>query len=412
MQYDSALHFFLNLMKNLDIPVRLFPVSDEKEFKTEMDIYPLVGYNISYPMFMERLLGLCQPNCIYHSYDDLYCHYLVFQLPETEEPSYLLIGPYSRITVSQKEVLEISDRLNLSPNLRLRLENFYVHLKLITDEINLATLVNTLGAELWGDLNNFVWVDLDSENEVIFPFIPDNLTSPEYEYEEPHAVIKRLEENYQAETAFLTAVSTGQAHKAEMYMKNYTLTRIQQRVADPLRNVKNYSIILNTLLRKAAEFGGVHPIHIDRISTLYAQKIELLTHPEAAAKLHQEMVHKYCLLVKNHSLQNYSPIVKKVITNVDADLTADLSLKAQSELLNVNASYLSSLFKKETGQTLTEYVNRNRVLHAVMLLNTTDLQIQFIAQYCGINDVNYFTKIFKKFIGKTPQEYRRNISPA
>lgn len=110
-------------------------------------------------------------------------------------------------------------------------------------------------------------------------------------------------------------------------------------------------------------------------------------------------------------MKGYSLLVRKVLTMIDADLTADLSLRAQAELLNVNSSYLSTLFKKETGATLTEYVNKKRVEHAIFLLNTTNLQIQSIAQHCGIPDVNYFTKTFKKYIGKTPKEYRDLITP-
>ena len=102
-------------------------------------------------------------------------------------------------------------------------------------------------------------------------------------------------------------------------------------------------------------------------------------------------------------------LIRKAITTINYDLSADLSLKTQAKLLNVNPSYLSTLFKKETGFTLTEYVNRKRVEHAILLLNSTDMQIQTIALYCGIPDVNYFTKTFKKLIGKTPKEYREII---
>ena len=86
------------------------------------------------------------------------------------------------------------------------------------------------------------------------------------------------------------------------------------------------------------------------------------------------MVRKYCLLVKNHSLKGYSLLIRKVITKIDYDLTADLSLKVQAEYLNVNPSYLSTLFKKETGLTLTEYINRKRIDHALLLLNSTVMQ--------------------------------------
>ena len=115
------------------------------------------------------------------------------------------------------------------------------------------------------------------------------------------------------------------------------------------------------------------------------------------------------LLVKNHSMKGYSLLIRKALTHIDSDLTADLSLKSLAELLGVNSSYLSTLFKKETGSTLTEYVNRKRVEHAIFLLNSTNLQIQEIAAACGIPDVNYFTKIFKKQVGNTPKEYREKI---
>ena len=59
--------------------------------------------------------------------------------------------------------------------------------------------------------------------------------------------------------------------------------------------------------------------------------------------------------------------------------------------------------------TLTNYVNKKRIEHAVYLLSSTDMQIQNIAKYCGIPDVNYFTKIFKKVMNKTPSEFKEEI---
>ena len=76
---------------------------------------------------------------------------------------------------------------------------------------------------------------------------------------------------------------------------------------------------------------------------------------------------------------------------------------------NVSAGYLSSLFKQETGETLTEHVNRKRVKFAMRLLGTTRLQVQTIAQHCGILDVHYFSKVFKKYAGMTPKEYRNSL---
>ena len=63
-------------------------------------------------------------------------------------------------------------------------------------------------------------------------------------------------------------------------------------------------------------------------------------------------------------------------------------------MFSVNASYLSSLFRREMDMTLTDYVNGRRIDTALKLLNTTDIPIQDIAYYVGIEDVNYFTRIF------------------
>ena len=118
---------------------------------------------------------------------------------------------------------------------------------------------------------------------------------------------------------------------------------------------------------------------------------------------------KVCLLVKNHSLSKYSNLIGKTITLIYYDLTADLSLNNIAQTLNVNPSYLSSLFRKECGCTLTDYVNNRRIEHAVSLLNTTDKQIQNIAFECGIQDTNYFIKLFKKYTGLTPTGYKEQI---
>ena len=223
--------------------------------------------------------------------------------------------------------------------------------------------------------------------------------------------MKVLSDRYAGENRLMQAVAQGQIHKAELLISRFNMACIEKRTIDPIRNFKNYLIIANTIMRKAAEAGTVHPLHIDSLSTRFAQQIEQARTEETLRRLLNEMVRKYCLLVKNHSMKGYSLLIRKILVRIDSDLTADLSLKAQADFLEVNSSYLSTLFKKETGTTLTEYVNRKRIEHGIFLLNTTHMQIQTIAQCCGIPDVNYFTKTFKKIVGRTPKEYRNHVSP-
>ena len=262
-------------------------------------------------------------------------------------------------------------------------------------------LLNTLGEALWGSVDSFVMKLFESWEE-------QQLYKVEHtEHEEIDA--RLIEARYEGERALMHAVANGMQHQAQMIISQWRMDMLEDRVKDPIRNLRNYAIVLNTLLRKAVEEGRVHPVHIDQLSSTMARKIETIHSMTEGTEMLKSMVHKYCLLVKNHSMRHYSKLVEHVILRIETDLSADLSLKAHARYLNVNPSYLSTLFKKETGTTLTEYANRARIDQAIFLLNTTNMQVQTIAQYCGIEDVNYFTKLFKRMIGKTPREYRMDI---
>ena len=138
-------------------------------------------------------------------------------------------------------------------------------------------------------------------------------------------------------------------------------------------------------------------------------QIENIRTIKQSISLQEEMIRSYCLLVKRHSLNKYSYYVGQAITLVQHDLTADLKLKTIAEKLNVNSSYLSTLFHREYGCTLTEFVNKERMNRGILLLQMTTKPIQDIAAECGIQDVNYFIKLFKKQTGFTPNRYREQI---
>ena len=120
----------------------------------------------------------------------------------------------------------------------------------------------------------------------------------------------------------------------------------------------------------------------------------------------KDIFRSYCRLVKNHTMKNYSPIVQKTIVFIESDISANLTLNSLAKMHNVSGGYLSTVFKKETGKNITEYIREKRMKHAEQLLSSTHLQIQTVALHCGIMDVQYFSKMFT---GKTPKEYRETI---
>jgi YesN/AraC family two-component response regulator len=225
-------------------------------------------------------------------------------------------------------------------------------------------------------------------------------------FDEEEFSITAMEERYKYENFLIDAVSEGNLNAVQLAVSNFSSLAFEKRVSDHLRNLKNYGIIMNTLFRKAAERGGVHPIYIDRLSSHFAKEIEGAKTVKEISELMPEILIKYCNLVKKNSTKGYSPAVKKVIIKIESDLTADLTLNELAKLCNVTPVYLSSLFRKETGKTLTDFVNDKKIGFAKHLLKTTNLQVQTIAQHCGILDFHYFCRLFKRKVGMSPTKYR------
>ena len=84
----------------------------------------------------------------------------------------------------------------------------------------------------------------------------------------------------------------------------------------------------------------------------------------------------------------------------------ELDVQTLCDYVNYSRSYLSRVFRRETGLTIPEYINRIRMENAMELLRETSLSMREIAASVGIHDSFYFSKLFKKFIGQTPREYR------
>lgn len=407
MFYESILSFLQSFLKNLHLDCYLITKDTHPFPVLDLGLRELLHMEKEYPLSFDFLEKNIAENIIYKVSDSFFCHYVLLRLPDSSQPTVMTIGPYTNANVSDQTVMDFIEASSLPADLTPHMLKYYSRVPILWEDAPLFAALNAFGEKIWGSRDNFTVQSIEHRHPSEFSPLANHYSTlyPD------NAVFNMdiLETRYRAENQLLHAVSQGQTHKAEQLIDPFPWGMIEPRSSDSIRNIKNYMIIMNTLLRKATEQGYVHPMHIDRLSGYFARKIELLAHQSDVARLTREMVYKYCLLVKNHSLKAYSLPIQKVITNIDHDLTADLSLKAQAQLLKVNPSYLSTLFKKETGSTLTDYVNQKRVEHAILLLNSTSLQVQAIAQYCGIPDVNYFSKIFKKTVGKTPMEYRKSI---
>ena len=167
--------------------------------------------------------------------------------------------------------------------------------------------------------------------------------------------------------------------------------------------------ILKALSRKAAEESGLSVITIDEITQKYTQLSSATNNADLQTRYQIDMIVELTKAVHNHklSLDKYSPTIQRVLEYINLHLGDHISNEDLSANVNMSISHLSKVFKKETGETMTEYITLIRCKKAANLLKKTNLPIQEISSYVGYSDNNYFVKVFKKNYDMTPTEFRK-----
>ena len=405
MFYEAELRFLRETFRKCRIPATIIDLNSTLQERQDLDL-TLFFEALDTTIPISQLLPPVQERVIYRLADPFFHRYLYLKLPELPTEGILLIGPYLESSPSESQLMEWSESHNIPPRKQQQLMQYAWSLPVLSRSSHLHVLLDVFMERLWG-IGNYSVEDVDHTNQAEYNLLLSKTSA----LEQQDAIwnMKNMERRYSVENEILDAVANGQNFKADALLPVLSSMAFENRLSDPMRNAKNYSIIMNTLLRKAAERGGVHPLYIDSLSSEFAAKIEQANTVDNLQPLMKEMFHSYCQLVKKHSTKDYSPLVQHAITLIDGRIAEELSLNSIASLLNVSSSYFSTLFKKETGVTLTEYVNKRRIKHAKYLLESTKLQIQTIAQHCGIMDVHYFSKVFKKITGMTPKEYRQSL---
>lgn len=176
---------------------------------------------------------------------------------------------------------------------------------------------------------------------------------------------------------------------------------------NPIRSLKNSIICSCTLYARAAIEAGSPPEEAFTLSDTYIITVERAEHAEELIQLESDMLKGFCNMVMEVNRSKYSNIVLNTINNVNQSLTEKITLKELAEKVFVHPNYLSSLFKKEVNISLFEYILKRKVEESIYFIKFTDMPLADIANKFHFCSQSYFIKTFKKYLGVTPNWYRR-----
>ncbi|NLL46865.1 MAG: AraC family transcriptional regulator [Clostridiales bacterium] len=173
-----------------------------------------------------------------------------------------------------------------------------------------------------------------------------------------------------------------------------------------LPTIKVRALELVVILSRATIDAGADVQEIFLFNSNYISEIEKFDSLDDLSVWLSGIMHRFINYSFDFTQVKHSDIVYKVMEYVKSNYSKKISLDDVAKHVYLSRSYLSSVFKNETGYSLFNYINRVRVEKSKLYLLDNSISLVDVAALCGFEDQSYFTKVFKKATGVSPKKYR------
>lgn len=249
-------------------------------------------------------------------------------------------------------------------------------------------------------------------------------------YEAEQNDLKALLERQRSDRAFSRGRSAGeaQAHEHNTYTQEQQMLRMVRKgdttalrewiasapairggtlASDQLRQVKNTFVVTATLVSRAAIQGGLSTEDAFSLSDAYIQKCELLNALDRITNLQYHMVLEFAERVERLRFGGKpTQLTMAVINYIQHHLSEPIRAEEMAKVLFMSRPYLSAKFREETGETLTDFILKEKTEEAKRLLRYSDKSATAIGSYLGFSSLGHFSQVFRKYTGRTPTAYR------
>lgn len=217
----------------------------------------------------------------------------------------------------------------------------------------------------------------------------------------------------------------------ERFVSDIEYTALQQKKLSHRRlqdlEAFNYSDFIPTdrepkSLTYSGDINGQGIIHLDAIEReLIAEKFKNILKEQREQKfefirIKQTLLEHILIQIKRVQMNQFENItqsatwqdemIHSVLNMIEQNITVDYDFNKIAVERNISISYFRSIFKNITGLSPIAYLNRVRMLRALELLQTTKQSISEVAENVGIYDQNYFSRLFKNYIGYPPRYFK------
>ena len=216
---------------------------------------------------------------------------------------------------------------------------------------------------------------------------------------------------YEVEQVVMDIVRRGDSAALQNWISAAPAVRGGILAADQLRQIKNTFVVTTTLVSRAAIRGGMDTEDAFSLSDAYIQKCELLASPERIMNLQYHMILEFTERVEQlRAGAQPSQLVLGVTRYIQHHLSEPISTEDIARQLYLSRPHLSQKFRKETGLTLSDFILQQKTREAKRLLRYTDKTSAAIGFYLGFSSQGHFSRVFQKYAGCRPKEYREKYT--
>lgn len=342
-------------------------------------------------------------NSVYLIHDVLLMYFAAFCL----QGHFIILGPYTTLLLSlrdSQQILERSGMKEISPGDVMLYRESYPSLR----EAEIKNIVRTMIRVL----------DPDSPVRVFHQPAEPAANAAQEEWDASTILISGdsdrphysslLEKRYAHEQQFIDAIRKGNTRSALLNLDNMQQdVTYLKKIGTTMENERIGAAITRTTVRVAALEAGLPPIIADRLSSENTRRTQSARTVTQILDAKKDMVRNFCQAMRMNLLNSHSALAQSVLYYLEHEYYHPIRLRDIAENLDTSGKKIIRVFSEEFGVTPVAYLNRYRVKKAAELLRTTHLPVGEICGMVGVEDANYFIKLFRREYGKTPTQYRK-----
>lgn len=320
-------------------------------------------------------------------------------------PHKIIIGPTRQTGNTDQELRELAFQLDVTPE---DTQDFVTSMKSIIRMPleSIMQILCTMNYVLNGEKLSLQDIAVFDDQQDILS--KDAVAKQDVQrYSEENIPLQDVHNTFELEQTVMTIVRKGDTAALREWIKAAPAVRGGIIAAEQLRQMKNTFIVSVTLASRAAIRGGMDVEDAFSLSDAYIQKCELLSSPDQIMNLQYHMILEYTQKVERIRLGNRpGKLAIDVANYIQHHLSEPITAEDIAKELYLSRPYLSRKFIEETGESLTDFILKEKTEEAKRLLRYSDKSLTAISNYLGFSSQSHFSRVFKKYAGNAPGEYR------